>query len=394
MRYHKLWPNIIAEKQAVQKKPQKARKKFHFFVYSPEHDRECDAVKNYMLKAGGVLVDIKDSACLEDTSRELKVLIRRKHLPSVHRLANLYQLKMASSVKFALFSTLTDVIEGSRLYENIFVSGGALLADDIILKTIDIDHLDSLLRYLKEQSLVLQKFVWVLNISRNGYKRLSMNRPLTIRDSKVLNLLRRYRDEGFITVLPRGYVTEGIPATQRYLQTSLKLQIELISVYRHIILLSDMDRSRVEVPWFLERGIGVMNVQEFLITFAGETEAKNLLIKRPQVSCNPEAAVKESCTVLECFTPEDDTACPTPEGTPVSDSSADSPMDTYTVPHGEQPHSATTCSPRKRAVRSLSWDAGSTMTQTRLQILSCVRNRRDQLQISCSSPSSPAGRSM
>lgn len=36
----------------------------------------------------------------------------------------------------------------------------------------------------------------------------------------------------------QGYVTEGIPATQRYLQTSLKLQIELISVYRHVILLS------------------------------------------------------------------------------------------------------------------------------------------------------------
>ena len=87
---------------------------------------------------------------------------------------------MASSVKFALFNTLTgtslfhfrtalfyafssltcdavtllwiniscliklcffsnaDVVEGSRSYENIFVSGGALLADDMILKTIDI----------------------------------------------------------------------------------------------------------------------------------------------------------------------------------------------------------------------------------------------------------------
>ena len=31
-----------------------------------------------------------------------------------------------------------DVTEGSRLYENIFVSGGALLADDTILKTIEI----------------------------------------------------------------------------------------------------------------------------------------------------------------------------------------------------------------------------------------------------------------
>ena len=38
------------------------------------------------------------------------------------------------------------------------------------------DYLAGLLRYLKEQSLAHQKFVWVLNISRNGYKRLSMNR--------------------------------------------------------------------------------------------------------------------------------------------------------------------------------------------------------------------------
>jgi len=40
---------------------------------------------------------------------------------------------------FAGDSYLTaDVMEGSRLYENIFVSGGALLADDTILRTIEI----------------------------------------------------------------------------------------------------------------------------------------------------------------------------------------------------------------------------------------------------------------
>lgn len=36
------------------------------------------------------------------------------------------------------FFSNADVVEGSRSYENIFVSGGALLADDMILKTIDI----------------------------------------------------------------------------------------------------------------------------------------------------------------------------------------------------------------------------------------------------------------
>lgn len=39
--------------------------------------------------------------------------------------------------KLCFFSN-ADVVEGSRSYENIFVSGGALLADDTILKTIDI----------------------------------------------------------------------------------------------------------------------------------------------------------------------------------------------------------------------------------------------------------------
>ncbi|XP_078369524.1 uncharacterized protein LOC144653411 isoform X2 [Oculina patagonica] len=377
------------EKHSAQKKTKKpaGHRKFHFFVYSPEYDRECEAVKNYMLKAGGTFVDVKDSACLEENFRELKVFIRRKHLPSVHRLANLYQLKMSASVRFSLFNTLTDVTEGSRFYENIFVSGGALLADDSILKTIEIDHLDALLRYLKEQSIAHQKFVWVLNVSRNGYKKLSLSKPLTTRDSKVLNLIRQYREEGFITVLQKGYVAENIPSVQRYLQTSLKLQIDLMSVYRHVILLSDMDKNRMEVPWFLERGIGVMNVQEFLTTFAGEREATSLLAKRP----NPEATVKETCTVTYCSTPEDDTACQTPEGTPVSDSSTDSP---YTDIHAvELPRS--TGAPQKRAVRSLSLDAG-TMTHRRLQILSCVRSVRDNIrnQISSSSPSSPVSRSM
>lgn len=94
----------------------------------------------------------------------------------------------------------------------------------------------------------------------------------------------------------------------------------------------------------------------------------------------------------------DETANPTPDGTPVSDGSTDSPVtDTHSVHFSssslnEQPRPA---SPVKRAVRSLSWDP-STMTQTRLQILSRVRSVRENIrsQISNSSPSSPSSRSM
>ena len=35
-------------------------------------------------------------------------------------------------------SLFIDVTEGSRFFENIFVSGGALLADDNFLKTIEL----------------------------------------------------------------------------------------------------------------------------------------------------------------------------------------------------------------------------------------------------------------
>lgn len=380
-----------ADKQFSQKKLQMHRKRFRFFVYSPEHDKECDAVKNYMIKAGGAFVDIKDPACLEENSRELKVLIRRKHLPSVHRLANLYQLKMSPCVKFALFNTLADVARGSSLFENIFVSGGVLLADDVILKTIEIELLDALLSFMKKQSLQHQKFVWVLKISRNGYKRLSMTRPLTKRDSKVLALVRRYKDQDLVKVLNKGYVTDSIPATQRYLHTTLKLQTELSSVYRHIILLSDMNKTRVEVPWFLERGIGVMKVQEFLTAFAGPSEAKNLPAKQPQ---RAEGCSRQTSTVTECGTPEDETSLRTPDGTPASDSSNDSPV-TDTRPTQVGSAQSSLALPQKRAVRSLSWHEG-TMTETRLQILSCVRSVRDNIrsQISTSNPSSPVGRSV
>ena len=38
------------------------------------------------------------------------------------------------------FFFFSDVTRGSSLFENIFVSGGALLTDDVILKTIDIGN--------------------------------------------------------------------------------------------------------------------------------------------------------------------------------------------------------------------------------------------------------------
>ena len=46
----------------------------------------------------------------------------------------------------------------------------------ILIIVFSTDHLDALLRYLKQQSLAHQKFVWVLNISRNAYKKLSLAR--------------------------------------------------------------------------------------------------------------------------------------------------------------------------------------------------------------------------
>ncbi|XP_029195174.2 LOW QUALITY PROTEIN: uncharacterized protein LOC114960864 [Acropora millepora] len=375
------------DKQPPMKKVQSTRKRFRFYVYSPEHDRECETVKNYMLKAGGTLVDIKDPTCVEEFSQELKVLIRRKYLSSVHRLPNLYQLKLSSCVKFALFNTSTDVTRGSSLFENIFVSGGALLTDDVILKTIDIDLLEDLLCFMKAQSLQQQKFVWVLRISRNGYKRLSMSRPLSPRDSKVLALVRRYKGEDLIKVLDKGYVTENIPATQRYLQATRKMQLELSSVYRHIILLSDMEKSRVEVPWFLERGIGVMKVQEFLAKFAGQSTAA----KRSQMA---EGSNREKTTIVKEYATPDESSLPTSDGTPISDSSNDSPSaDPCSAQGGRtQPSSS---GPHKRVVRSLSWNEGA-MTSARLQILSRVRSVRDNIrsQISSSTPSSPVGRSM
>lgn len=59
----------------------------------------------------------------------------------------------------------------------------------ILIFVFSTDHLDALLRYLKEQSLAHQKFVWVLNISRNGYKKLSLNRSVMI-SSEVSPLFR------------------------------------------------------------------------------------------------------------------------------------------------------------------------------------------------------------
>lgn len=217
---------------------------------------------------------------------------------------------------------------------------------------------------------------------------LAPNRPLSPRDSKVLALVRRYKGEDLIKVLDKGYVTENIPATQRYLQATRKMQLELSSVYRHIILLSDMEKSRVEVPWFLERGIGVMKVQEFLAKFAGQSTAA----KRSQMAEG--CSNREKTTTVKEYATPDESSLPTSDGTPISDSSNDSPSaDPCSAQGGRTQPSST--GPNKRVVRSLSWNEGA-MTSARLQILSRVRSVRDNIrsQISSSTPSSPVGRSM
>ena len=40
-----LFFSLVPDKEAMQKKLPKIRKKFQFYVYSPEHDKECEAVK-------------------------------------------------------------------------------------------------------------------------------------------------------------------------------------------------------------------------------------------------------------------------------------------------------------------------------------------------------------
>lgn len=51
-----------------------------------------------------------------------------------------------------------DVTEGSRFYENIFVSGGALLADDNILKTIELGKDKANLHVIASGVLPVYKF--------------------------------------------------------------------------------------------------------------------------------------------------------------------------------------------------------------------------------------------
>ena len=63
------------------------RKRVQFSVYNPDNDKECDLVKTFMVRTGAVAVDLQDAGFLEKASVELRVYIRRRHIPSLHRYA-------------------------------------------------------------------------------------------------------------------------------------------------------------------------------------------------------------------------------------------------------------------------------------------------------------------
>ena len=71
--------------QLGQRPERSVRKRVRFFVYNPDNDKECEAVKNFMVRTGAIQVDVQEASSVESNTEELRVLIRRKHIPSVHR---------------------------------------------------------------------------------------------------------------------------------------------------------------------------------------------------------------------------------------------------------------------------------------------------------------------
>ncbi|XP_048589759.1 uncharacterized protein LOC5509427 isoform X3 [Nematostella vectensis] len=380
------------------------RKDFCFFyVYNPEveADQECEKVKEHMVKNGKTYLDITNPANVPmlDTC-ELRVLARRRYINSIHRIAHLYKLKQNPSVKFALFTSSHDVASHSRHYSTIFPGvGGVLLPDDGILRTCDPAELEALLMLIEEQNEHHQKVLWVMNIRSLAYKKLASTRPLTWRDSFVLDLLRKYRERRYVNILNRNYVSENVTSIQRYLETTLKQQSELMSSYRHFIFLSE---KRPERQWFLSRGIGFMCVREYLHTYA-RTEAKTqqLLSRctyKPHECMTDEAMRRYQQTMSRegISTPTDDSSTVNTPSSEISESPQNTPSRELTksvdsgVSSGPQPRRTFSRSlslgpssaSSQMVSRSREYDSGMDFKEERLRILSSIKKVKTNLRSS------------
>uniref|UniRef100_A0A671K722 Protein TASOR-like n=1 Tax=Sinocyclocheilus anshuiensis TaxID=1608454 RepID=A0A671K722_9TELE len=210
-----------------------------FYIQRGDEESElCTEIKEYLRSLGNI--DCNPQNYLESKSQQkFMIIIQNEDIAThVHKIPALVSLKKLPTVYFAGVDSLDDV--KNRTYNELFVSGGLIVSDELILNpdNITLEKLRAFLKFLEEQG-----SPWKWKVHCKTQKKLKELSRLNTEALDLLNLLTTYQKKHLVEFLP--YHECDTPSRQAPdLDCLVKLQAQHTQL-RHFIFLTGMCNSGV-----------------------------------------------------------------------------------------------------------------------------------------------------
>uniref|UniRef100_A0A672MRK3 Protein TASOR-like n=1 Tax=Sinocyclocheilus grahami TaxID=75366 RepID=A0A672MRK3_SINGR len=204
-----------------------------FYIQRGDEESElCIEIKEYLRSLGNI--DCNPQNYLESKSQQkFMIIIQNEDIAAhVHKIPALVSLKKLPTVYFAGVDSLDDV--KNRTYNELFVSGGLIVSDELILNpdNITLEKLRAFLKFLEEQG-----SPWKWKVHCKTQKKLKELSRLNTEALDVLNLLTTYQKKHLVEFLP--YHECDTPSRQAPdLDCLVKLQAQHTQL-RHFIFLTE-----------------------------------------------------------------------------------------------------------------------------------------------------------
>ncbi|XP_051515047.1 protein TASOR-like isoform X3 [Myxocyprinus asiaticus] len=230
-----------------------------FYIQRGDEESElCTEIKEYLRSLGNI--DCNPLTYLVNKSQQkFMIIIQNEDIAAhVHKIPALVSLKKLSTVYFAGVDSLDDV--KNRTYNELFVSGGLIVSDELILNpdNITLEKLKAFLQFLEEQG-----SPWKWKVHCKTQKKLKELSRLNAEALDLLNLLTAYQKKHLVEFLP--YHECDTPSKQAPdLDCLVKLQAQHTQL-RHIIFLTE--RHHETFSQFSGSGVIVAGMNDIMNNF-------------------------------------------------------------------------------------------------------------------------------
>ncbi|XP_032369638.1 uncharacterized protein LOC116687986 isoform X2 [Etheostoma spectabile] len=234
-----------------------------FYLHSPEPgDQVHEDVKKYLLKQGNMEQSPVTFLSQETSDNRLLVIIKNKDIAGhIHKIPGLVSLKRHASVVFVGIDTLDDM--RNKSYNELFVSGGCIVSDELVLNPdfITHDRLAALLMILEQHS--SPESVWKWKVHCKTHKKLKEQARFRRDAANLLNVLSTYHKRQIVEFLPY-HQCDMMNHQSPDLDCLMELQARYTQ-YRHTVFLTEHHFEQFAA--YSSSGIIMANIEELLHNF-------------------------------------------------------------------------------------------------------------------------------